>query len=233
MPDHVTVVCSQVAFTVVPGESGVMVRINVSGQRYRQDITPSSTAPRVSHIGAAVPVVPFGVELAGCERRLATPDPTPLCSGGSTMALVGAAAVFLPLPSVVFPDLLLLCLSFADEAAITASRRLVTAFHRGSSAAIADGTMIWPKKAPIYLGGAGGRFTDDSGFLGSIAGLKTFDRALSTKMSACLYEQDQGHVGLCAGDPRGLMFEAEFTCARDCHTPSTAWWSGPFSVAVG
>ena len=44
-----------------------------------------------------------------------------------------------------------------------------------------------------------------------LAGLKTFSRPFRETTAACLYEQDQGHVGLCGEEPRNLMYEAEFT----------------------
>jgi hypothetical protein len=53
--------------------------------------------------------------------------------------------------------------------------------------------------APSYI--RTGRFTETAGFLGSIAGLKTFSRPLWGDQASCLFEQDQSHVGVPASAP--------------------------------
>lgn len=80
---------------------------------------------------------------------------------------------------------------------------------------IDDGSdgMYGPLKGHVFLGAANedtGGWNSNNGFMGSIAGLKTFSRQLRPAAAKCQFQDQERHLGICEGIG-GVMFEAEFT----------------------
>lgn len=92
-----------------------------------------------------------------------------------------------------------------------------------------------PVRAPLYMGqqneGDDSKWNANSGYSGSIAGIKTFDRALGPTAAKCIFQEAETEVGVC-GEVNGVIYEAEFVAGGQAGNDPERDLNGPVQSGV-
>ena len=93
-----------------------------------------------------------------------------------------------------------------------------------------------PIRGPLYMGqqneGDDDGWNENSGYSGSIAGIKTFGRALNPTAAECIFQEAETEVGVC-GDVDGAIYEAEFVAGGQAGNDPERDLNGPVISGVG